>query len=428
MLAAAAALYTQYYAAFLILALNLVVLFRWLRGRRPVKELFSWLAAQAAVAVLYLPWLWYAGDKLLTYVRYKVVADKDLPLDALTYVARRLAAFAGGHAEGALAGWWWLGLIPLLALAWVLSTLRTRASVQRCASPSTVSRGSSSPLRRRGRRAPSHESWHSPLLGREGAGWAWCLAAVALILACGYLVNLVFPFNPPRSERLLLLALPAFLLLFAAALLALWRRSRLLAILPAIALLAVAILSLGFFYTVPRYPDDDYRPVAARLQALALPADVVVCVHPWQVGYFESYLPAPRPALALTPREVIPRERQLWADDPALMAADLQRLLVPEDSRGLWLPAHQTMGRVLEGQIEAYLVSSAYPTLTEWYGEHTLLSLFTAGEPQPVPVTARFGNWLALDGAALGACAARVRLGGPGRRPDLAAGKPTSRR
>jgi hypothetical protein len=458
--AATAALYTQYYAAFLILALNLVVLLLWFRARRSVKaptypgpmpvlarpswlapagqdasgpsrpdgpgpggrdrggerELFSWLAAQAAVVVLYLPWLWYASDKLLTYVRYKVVADKDLPLDPMTYLARHLAAFVGGHAEGALAGWWWLGLVPLLVLALALLVL----------------------LRHRSRTRQT-----SPGAGWQGAGWAVCLAVVAVSLACGYLVNLVFPFNPPRSERLLLLALPAFLLLFSAALLTLWRHPgplvpppwsrpvgpgwpagvlarwrkpgrasqdgrragigralrRLLAVLPAVALFAVAILSLGFFYTVPRYPDDDYRPVAARLQALALPTDAVVSVHPWQVGYFESYLPTPRPRLMLTPREVIPRERQLWADDPALMAADLQQLLA--DQGRLWLPAHQAMGRVLEGQIEAYLVEHAYPTLSEWYGEHTLLSLFTAGETQPVSVTAHFDDWLALDGAAL---------------------------
>ncbi|MBN1139481.1 MAG: glycosyltransferase family 39 protein, partial [Anaerolineae bacterium] len=371
--AATAALYTQYYAAFLLLALNLAVLL-WLRRGRPVKELLPWLAAQAAVVLLYLPWLWYAGDKLLTYVRYKVVADQDVPLDPVTYLARHLAAFVGGHAEGGLAGWWWLGLIPPLALALALLVFVRHKPRTRERPPGT-----------------------SP----QGGGWTLCLAIVVVILGCGYLVNLVFPFNPPRVERLLLLALPAFLLFFAAALLALWRIRPFFALLPGVSFLAVVILSLGFFYAVPRYPDDDYRPVAARLQALALPDDAVVCVHPWQVGYFESYLPAPRPELALTPREVIPRERQLWADDPALMAADLQRLLAGQGR--LWLPAHQVMGRVLEEQIQAYLVENAYPTLAEWYGEHTLLSLFVAGEPQPAPVAAQFGDWLALDGAALGA-------------------------
>ncbi len=376
-LAATAALYTQYYAAFLILALNVVVLFRWLRARRPVKELLSWLAAQAAVVALYLPWLWYAGDKLLTYVRYKVVADKDLPLDPFTYLARHLAAFVEGHAEGALAGWWWLGLIPLLVLAAALLRLSQTAV------------------------AHAREAARCRSTGcRLGLVPGDCRPAPRLRLPGQPGLSL----QPAARERLLLLALPALMLLLAAALLALWRLGRSLAILPAISLLAVMVLSLGFFYTVPRYPDDDYRPVAARLQALALPADAVLCVHPWQVGYFESYLPAPAagpgadPARGDPPRApVVGRRSGADGRRPATAAC-------PGGLSGrLWLPAHQTMGRVLEEQIEAYLVERAYPTLTEWYGEHTLLSLFVAGEPQPVPVTAQFGDWLALDGAALSA-------------------------
>ncbi|MGD8623124.1 MAG: glycosyltransferase family 39 protein, partial [Anaerolineae bacterium] len=79
-LAATAALYTQYYAAFLLLGLNLVVLIHWLRrdrGRRSFRRLLPWLAAQATVALLFLPWAWYAGDKLLTYVRFKVSVEQD---------------------------------------------------------------------------------------------------------------------------------------------------------------------------------------------------------------------------------------------------------------------------------------------------------------------------------------------------------------
>jgi MFS family permease len=44
----------------------------------------------------------------------------------------------------------------------------------------------------------------------------------------------------------------------------------------------------------------------------------------WQVGYLMSYLPeATRPALVLTPRQVLATEQQIWYDDPARMAADL---------------------------------------------------------------------------------------------------------
>ena len=383
-LAATAALYTQYYAAFLLLALNLVVLARWLQGARArspadraVRGLGSWLGAQATVVFLFLPWLWYAGGKLLTYVRFKVSVEQDPSLGLFTYLARHLAAFTWGHAEGLLADWWWVGLLPPVALVLALGFVRWRRSRPEQAGRPSI----------------------GTLVGWENGGAPVAILAVTLL--CGFVVNLLFPFNPPRSERLLLLALPAYLLLVAAGLLVLGRTRRLLAIASAVSFLIVALVSLSFFYTVPRYPDDDYRPLVERVRALGLPGDAVLAIHPWQVGYFQAYIPdhEARPMLVLTPREVIPSERQLWADEPARMAAELDALLA-EHGR-LWLLDHRAMGRVLEKQIEAFLVEVAYPTLREWYGENTVLSFYTTGDPAAQPVTARFADWLALEGVAL---------------------------
>jgi len=383
-LAATAALYSQYYAAFLLLALNLVVLARWLRqtrtgspAGRSVRGLGSWLGAQAAVIFLFLPWLWYAGAKLLTYVRFKVSVEQDPSLGLFAYLTRHLAAFTWGHAEGLLAGWWWVGLLPLVALVLALAFV----------------------LWRRARPEKADRPGIGSLVNWEHG--AAPVAILAVMLLCGFVVNLVFPFNPPRSERLLLLALPAYLLLVAAGLLVLRRIRRPLAIGLAALFVVVALVSLSFFYTVPRYPDDDYRPLVARVRALGLPGDAVLAIHPWQVGYFEAYIPddEARPTLVLTPREVIPRERQIWADEPARMAAELDALLA-EHGR-LWLLDHRAMGRVLEKRIEVTLVEQAYPTLSEWYGQNTVLSFYTAGDPEARPVTARFAGWLALEGVAL---------------------------
>jgi hypothetical protein len=52
---------------------------------------------------------------------------------------------------------------------------------------------------------------------------------------------------------------------------------------------AVAGASLWGFYNVPRYADDDYRPLIARTVEQGLPGDTVFCVYPWQVGYWRSY-------------------------------------------------------------------------------------------------------------------------------------------
>ena len=380
-LAAVAALYAHYYAALLLLALNLALLVGWLWRRRPMREVLPWLAAQAAVAILYIPWLWYAGGKLLTYVRFKVGVETDQPLGVFTYLGRHLAAFTWGHAEGALAAYWWLALLPLafLALACVLLFRRRPPAGDHGNWPREIASS-----------APSAPEYRAP-------GW---VVLSGLVLG-GFLLNLLLPFNPPRTERQMLLALPVYLLLVAAGLLALWRHRRSLAMLSGLSFLIMGLLSLGFFYAVPRYPDDDYRPAIERLRALSLPGDAVICIQPWQVGYVRAYLPGDqtRPTLVLTPREVIPRERQLWAEHPELMASELDALLAAHGR--LWLLDHRAMGRVLESQVEAYLVEHAYAVLSEWYGENTVLSLFAAGEPVAQPVSAGFGDWLALEGAAL---------------------------
>jgi 4-amino-4-deoxy-L-arabinose transferase-like glycosyltransferase len=369
--AATAALHTQYYAAFLLLALNLAVLGRWLWQRRELRRLVPWMSAQIATALLFLPWLWYAGDRLRTYVRYKVEVESDAPRSLLAYVGQHLSAFHWGHLEGALSNWWWVGLVPLLVFVlWAGVSLLGRA--RRARSGSQVAQA-----------------------------WIWPSAIVLIVFASGFVINRILPFYPPRGERLLLLALPAYLLLLSLALWRLWDDRYVLFTFSLGGLVALSLVSLIHFYLIPRYPADDYRPVAARLETLALSSDVVVCVHPWQVGYFRAYLPdqAQRPRILLTPREVLPRERQLWADEPARMADELDTLL--GQHRRLWLPAHQAMGRVLEEQMQALLIEQAYPVLTEWHGDNTVLFLYADGEPLAQPAHARFGDSLALAGASL---------------------------
>jgi hypothetical protein len=341
------------------------------------------------VLLLFLPWLWYAGEKLLTYVRFKVGVEEDPSLGPFTYLARHLAAFGWGHAEGFLVDWWWVGLLPLIALLLALGFVLWRRH-----SDGEEPRLQVGPDQNQRTGGPSPAT-------RPNLAPALPFIVLVVTLACGFAINFALPFNPPRSERLLLLTLPAYLVLFAMGLLVLECYRRWLAVATAGLFVILALVSLGFYYTIPRYPDDDYRPVVERVSELGLPSDAVLGVHPWQVGYFQAYIPDDdaRPTLVLTPREVIPSERQLWADDPELMAEGLDRLL---DEHGrLWFPDHRSMGRVLESAMEAHLVEHAYPALDEWYGENTVLSLFATGEPEAQPGSAQFGEWLNLEGAAL---------------------------
>jgi len=367
----AAALYTQYYAALLLLAQAVYTLL-WAR-RDGERRAFAWrvLGAQALAALLFLPWVAYAGPKLWHYVQYKVGRDADLPAGPLVYLARHLAAMGSGHWEGALATWWWLGLVPVGLTAW----------------------GLWGEIRRRDRGAFTYLA-------------LWLLVP----LAGGFLINLFAPFAPVRGERLLLLAAPALWLMMGWALGRAWKVSRPFFWAASLATLAVWTLALWTFYTVPRYPADDYRELVARVAAVDAPEDAVICVFPWQVGYFQSYHPQPLPHLLLTPSQIVPQAVQYWEEDPARRQQDLARLLA-EHPR-VWLPAYLASGSPLEGEIARDLEAMGYWALSEWYGTTSLL-LFV-GEPEAmetIPAPARFGDLMVLEEGALGAGGVEVGRG-----------------
>jgi len=351
-----AAVHTQYYAAFLPVAHSLYALWRW---RNSARRLLGWLAAQAIIVVACLPWLLFAAPKLVPYVAQKIVKDADRPLGFLTYMARHLAAFAAGHSEGWLAPWWWLGLLVLPFVAW---GLWRRVS----ASTAQVARG--------GRPGSGQDEPSLPLRARRRTV-GFLAVTLLLPLAIGFVVNLRYPFFPERGERLLLLAMPTFLLLVALSIDALlaessreragWWGGRLLLGL----FLVISVVTLAAFYTVPRYAEDDHRPVIEQVRQQGRPDDVVFCVFPWQVGYFRSYLPDGAEPV-LTPSGA-------WSEEVrAALAAPLQ------SGQHLWLPSHQVLGGLLERAAEAYLLDTAYPFANQWYGPNTRFLGFSQTGPQ----------------------------------------------
>ncbi|NLE75933.1 MAG: hypothetical protein GX605_04175 [Chloroflexi bacterium] len=359
--ALAAALYTQYFAAFLLLAHALHTLWA-LRPPSTRRLAVRLLGAQGAAGLCFVPWLAYAGPKLWLYVGYKVGQDADRPLGLLAYLGRHLAAMGSGHWEGGLADGWWLGLLPVAFTAVLLAWPRRR-----------------------------HRPAGLPLLG--------LLLAVPLL--GGFLVNQAAPFAPQRGERLLLLAAPAFLLLLAGALVQAWRRWRPLFWAGSAALLAIWAAALGAFYTVERYPNDDPRPLVARVAAVSTRDDVVVCVFPWQVGYFQAYHPEPRPQLLQTPSQVLPQAVQFWEEDAARRQRDLADLLATHPR--VWLPAYLASGSPLEGWMREDLEELGHWALAEWYGSSSLM-LFVgpAAATANVPAPAQFEDRLRLEEGSLG--------------------------
>src|SRR5205814_9740040 len=89
-IAATLALYTLYYLALLLLAHFLWAVWHF---RQSMRRILPLLGVDSMVASLYLPWLLYAGPKLVGYVGAKVRSDNDTPLTFLTYLSRQLIAF-----------------------------------------------------------------------------------------------------------------------------------------------------------------------------------------------------------------------------------------------------------------------------------------------------------------------------------------------
>lgn len=357
-----AALYAQYYAVLLLLAqATYTVLWAWraLGRGRAARDL---LAAQGAALLLFAPWIAYAGPKLWLYVQYKVGRDADTPLSLLLYLARHLAAMGSGHWVGLLARGQGLGLVPVALAAGGL-----------------------------GRWARSEDRPSLAYLG------LW----LGVPLLGGWLINLAAPFAPIRGERLLLLAAPAFWLSLGWTLGRAFRVAR-----PsfwgfALATAAIWTLCLGAFYTVPRYPNDDYRPLIARMAAVDAPEDAILCVFPWQVGYFRAYHPEPQPELVLTPSQIVPRAVQYWEEDRERRRRDLADLLSAHPR--VWLPAYQASGSPLEGEMARDLESLGLWTLSEWTGTTNLLLYSRLPETwRPVPGPAQFGEIAVLEHGILG--------------------------
>jgi len=360
-----AAAYTQYYAAFIPLAQTLFIF-----ARRHRALTLKWLAAQAIWLLLYTPWILFAGSKLIDYVATKLVKEADLPLGLATYMRNHLATFGLGHLPEPtyLA---WLAIIPLsLATLGVISALGV-----------STSKGS-----------PERE-------GRRGV--LFLLLYLFVPLLSGFLINLRFPFRAPGIERLLLLATPPFYILVALGLFSL-KGKRALTYLAGSILIVLWGFSLFNFYALPRYAEEDYRPLIAQLETLAQPDDVILAVHPWQVGYLRSYYRAPLPSLYLTPKEEADVTEEQWVKRPDLMTQGLDRLLSQHPR--LWFPTHQVLGRILENEVEEYLSREHYPFLAEWYSPSTKLTAYAS--QAPLAATERpveFGGLMLLQRYGIGA-------------------------
>jgi mannosyltransferase len=236
------AVYTHYYAFFVVLAENLAVLPTLIRRRR-WPALRRWLAMQAAIAVAYVPWI-VVQSRFLGGKAGARFGEWDLGT-ALRIVGQAVTAFGAGLAVPPVRGWIIAALFLIAVAAGTVVLLR--------------------------RRAPA--SW---LVG--------AYLAVPLFLA--WAVNPIMPFF---YARYLLLIVPAFYLLAAGGVAA-WRKTW--RPVGAGVLVVASCVGLLGYYTDDAYLKGRYGDMMAYVQEHAHPGDALILANQLQRPIFEYYRPA----------------------------------------------------------------------------------------------------------------------------------------
>lgn len=266
--AAAAGMYTLYYFAFLLVSLNLLVLSalaakglaRRLRTDRPELRgrLIVWLAAQAGALLLYLPWLPVAWRQA---TNPPVPPWRTMP-HLLEVLVESWTALTLGQSADPARFW------PLLLLALALVILGIAAARR---SPLTV------------HRSPFTIN-HSLILLTAAFG-PLLLILLASLATPLYHVRYLFTYSP------------AFSVLLALGLAALWRwrqpAGRWLAGLALALLVLGSALSLHAFWADPAFAPDDHRAAVRELARRWRPGDVILANAGYAYPALLTYWPGP---------------------------------------------------------------------------------------------------------------------------------------
>ncbi|MGD8902409.1 MAG: glycosyltransferase family 39 protein [Anaerolineae bacterium] len=333
----AAGLYTHYSFAFVVAVLNLAYLL-WLaltwraaasRGV-PARQLAHWLIAQAAVLLLYLPWL---PTALRQVTAWPSPAQSTPFLTALATTWRWLVFGPTIETDGVIVP---LVVAALLAAAGLLSLAM-----------GWIGKGA---LRTRWFAAWLALWLGLPIFSILGLGLyreaylkflLVVTPAAGLLMACGLLVPQP---GPRQGSQLRLYVLRTVQLALA------------------LLLLVPSVRALGNYYTDPAYARDGYRSIAGYIEAIGRPGDAILLNAPGQQEVFGYYYGGDLPVYPL------PESRPL---DPASTEAALIELAHPGGRvfAVLWATDESDPERFIEG----WLDSNAYKALDSWYGNVRLV-------------------------------------------------------
>ncbi len=355
LIAGTAGLYTHYFFPTVLVACNLAFLIWWMGSRR-VRLLLQWIALQAGICILYLPWMHIGLGRLLAWPRGTAALDTA----AWWGAAWRILCFGPAGLDAPLA----------LTLPFAI-LLGFGALFLAAGRPPTA-----------GRLPPR---WALPILG--------LLVPLAAMTAAGI-------YQPARLQ-FLMAGSPFFALWLGAGIALPWHGTgtkhlsraihALLAGILALAALLPAGRYLHRYYTDPAVQRDDYRGMVEYIRATAGPDDAVILNAPGQWDVFSYYysvswqvypLPAERPPdrarLEGTLSELTSRHRRLYVLYWATDESDPERVMES------WLDAH------------------AFKGVERWFGNvrfviYTTLRGWEA--PMQTAAGARFSNAITLERA-----------------------------
>lgn len=297
-----AATYTHYYAFFVILAQNLVIVLVLLR-RRDWAAMGRWLLAQAVIVLAYAPWI-IVQTGFLSGKASARFEEWDLAT-ALRIVGETFGAFGAGLAVPATGARVVVLLFLLAILVGLLALFR--------------------------RRQPE----------------PWLIVAYLLLpLSLAWVVNPIMPFF---YSRYLLLIAPAFYILAAWGVVAWGHLWRPLSALGAAALLLGSAYGLHGYYTDDAYVRGRYGQMMAYVQDNAQVGDALILANQLQRPIFEYYQPEELQA-HIFPRHGYPLEDPRTARELEEIAAQHGRVWLvrfgnpaeydPEGYLTRWLATH----------------------------------------------------------------------------------------
>lgn len=345
---AVAALYTHYFVgASAVVAANLIAGAGVLRARRrdvkvPAGFVVRWIAAQLLALVLFAPWLAAA---------WRTISDWPAlgpPLGTGDLAAKALHTFVLGiHGVPQLGGWALVG--GALALAGVVGSLRKGHRWGAAVAASMAA----APLIAMWALSLTRPAWDPKFLIAAAPGFELLMGAGVVVLGRGAarLIDRLAPGTGGSAARTVVIAAATSA---AVLLLAFWPRW--------------AALQAG--YDEPDYQRDDYRGVAATIEALAGPEDAVIVNAPTQVEIFEYYdrgrhTAYPIPLGRAPDRDVVTRR----LTDIATSEGDLYAVLWATDESDP------------DGVVEGWLNQHRAKAFDRWFGNVRLAMWAAPREP-----------------------------------------------